>query len=149
MQYLKRKFRKVQHPSYKPGIIPLGDFVTDGFNMYFRITSEEFEFISDKVTDEEYYLLWDFFMQEKINYPLRKKVLIILNKYLDMFEFRRKPLIPYRHRVKYRKIRVSIIRWFRHQLFMLGLPGGDLNTDTKWFRKKVEAAERKANLNKE
>ena len=142
MQYLKRKFRKIPYPRYKRGNIPLDAFVADGFDMFYRITEEESEFIMDNATDEEVKLLMDCFSLEELNYSVIKKALIVLNTYLDMFETRRKPLIPFSYKKKYRKIRGRIGKWCRHQLFVCGLPGGFPDMDSKRIKKRTEHMER-------
>lgn len=141
MQYLKRKFTEYKYPRYS-GSIPIDEFVVDGVNMFYRLTDEESEFIMDRATTEEIDALVDCFTLEKVNYTVIKKALIILNKYLDMFETRKEPLIPFSTKKKARNLRYKIRKWWRHQLFVLGLPGGVLDMGSKWFKKRTEHLER-------
>jgi hypothetical protein len=66
-----------------------------------------------------------------------KKALIVLNKYLDIYDTCRKPIIPFSYKKKYRKVRGRIRKWIGHQLFVLGLPGGVLDMGSQWFKERT------------
>lgn len=146
MQYLKRKFRVVQYPKYTSGSIPIDSYVADGVAMFYRVTEEESEFIMDKASDDEMNALVDCFMLEEVNYTVIKKALMVLNKYLDLFETRKAPLIPFSTKKKIRDTRYMIRKWWRHQLFVLGLPGGVLDMGSSWWKKKTDKMEREYEL---
>lgn len=142
MQYLSRKNKIISPPKYKRRIIP-GDLIfLYQYERFFRITEEEHEFIEMHATKEEMDMLFDCAMLEEKDFAVMRKSLVVLNKYLDMFDNRKEPLIPYSMKTKYRKLRRSIPKWIRHQLFVLGLPGGFPDFYSEWWHKKTEKDER-------
>lgn len=77
---LNRK-NKINDEFRPAGKISIFDLFDDSIKQIYRIDDNEYDYIAENITDEES----DLFLAEKLNFHEKRKLLIMLDTYLNKF----------------------------------------------------------------